>query len=107
MAMVLREYQKSLKLGGTEILAASPPQPTLLESPVAPRARFLEVKSRVICRFVFATVLLLSALYAGKGLSEAGFPGTKVSWHNLRRLFFTENFRIETTLTFIPEACHT
>jgi hypothetical protein len=72
--MVLREYQKSLKLGATEILTASPSQPTLLQSPVAPRARFLEVKSRVIRQFVFATVLLLSALYAGKGLKRGWFP---------------------------------
>ncbi|HLM81365.1 MAG TPA: hypothetical protein VK302_12145 [Terriglobales bacterium] len=74
MAMVLREYLKSLKLGATEILTASPSQPTLLQSPVAPRARFLEVKSRVIRQFVFATVLLLSALYAAKGLKRGWFP---------------------------------
>lgn len=72
--MVLRGDEKSLKLGATEILTASPSQPTLLQSPVAPRARFLEVKSRVIRQFVFATVLLLSALYAAKGLKRGWFP---------------------------------
>jgi hypothetical protein len=71
--MVLREYEKSLKRGATEILAASPSH-TLLQVPVAPRARFLEVKSRVLRRFVFATVLLLSALYAAKGLKRGWFP---------------------------------
>src|ERR1700683_4428995 len=71
--MVLHEYRKSYGIGTTEVLADSLSSQVTLP-PVATRTRFLEVKSPIVRRFVFATVLLLSALYAGSGLKRGWFP---------------------------------
>jgi hypothetical protein len=73
--MVLPEYRKSYGIGATEVLADSPSSPpTLPQAPIDTRTRFLEVKSPIIRRLVFASVLLLSALYAGSGLKRGWFP---------------------------------
>ena len=70
--MVLPEYRKTYGIGAAEVLVDSlSSQPTLLR--FATR-RFLEAKSPIVRRFVFATVLLLSALYAGSGLKRGWFP---------------------------------
>ncbi len=73
--MVLPEYRKSYGIGATEVLADSlSSPPTLPQAPIGTRTQFLEVKSPIIRRLVFAFVLLLSALYAGSGLKRGWFP---------------------------------
>ena len=73
--MVLPEYRKPYGIGATEVLDDSPPSSTnFSQAGIGTRTRFLEVKSPIIRRFVFASVLLLSALYAGSGLKRGWFP---------------------------------